>query len=119
MNTLDLAGCILSIVEFFVEKNKLLTQIMSLMVFYKAWITLRVFKKMRYLITLIIQCLKDMVPFLSLVFIALYYFAVVNFSDPYGEQRNTEYFHTNSFPDHLLNQYLQMYGDNPGPSSTG
>lgn len=58
---------------------------------------------------MIIQCVTDMIPFLVLVAITTVAFATLNLIDPFTDGDGNP----NSYPQHIIDQYRFMYGENP------
>lgn len=78
-NWLEASGNILVILVQF-KHFKSFTWIMILLVQLKAVLTLKIFKAQRNLIQMILQCMIAMIPFLSIVALTVFSFALVNFS---------------------------------------
>lgn len=79
---------------------------MAVFIYFKLLMVLQIFKPFRMMIVLIIKCLYDMLPFMFLVFLSLLIFTSLNYIEPYKKM---------FFVEHLLDQYMILYGNLPNP----
>lgn len=106
-NYLEILGNILVIVILSTTVFKHFTWVMILMVMLKAVLTLRISQAQRTLIQMIIECIIGMVPFLIIVAISVFSFALVNYSLDKEEGIDEGLF------ENLGNQYRILFGENP------
>lgn len=113
MNLLETSANILAVVNMFTPLDNDFFALMGLLIYYKMIMTLGVIKSFRALIGTIVACVVDMIPFLTIVMIVTFAFAVLNLIDPYtdddGKSRGIWWA--------INDQYRFMYGENPDADS--
>lgn len=70
--------------------------------------SLRFFQGQRLLVMMIIQCIRGMIPFLVLLFMCVFMFAVMNHAATPKKERTFD-----KFQKGLGAQYMMLFGDNP------
>jgi hypothetical protein len=109
LNLVDFSANILVLYNFFYHLTGGWTVLIGLLIYYKMLMSLTIMFAFRSLITMIIQCIVDMIPFLILVAITTVAFAALNKIDPFTNGDG----YPNSFAQHIIDQYRFMYGENP------
>lgn len=104
-NWLEASGNVLVILVQ-IAKIKSLSWVMILLVLLKAVLTLKVFKAQRTLIQMILQCMIAMIPFLTIVGLTVFTFALVNFSIDKDSNKSSSFFAN------FMLQYRILYGEN-------
>lgn len=69
--------------------------------------SMKIFEGMRLLVTMIVQCIIGMIPFLTLFLTTVLMFAVINHSTVPKKERTLD-----KFKDALGNQYMALFGEN-------
>lgn len=83
-----------------------LNWVMILLIMMKAILTLQIYESQRTLIKMVVQCIIGMIPFLTLLLLIVFTFAIVNFT---LDRRD------NDDPNiivNLLTQYRILFGEN-------
>lgn len=96
LNLIEFSANVMVIVNFFSPLNKMMLVIMGLLLYYKMMMSLTIIYAFRSLIAMIISCIVDMVPFLTILILMTVSFGILNLIEPYTEDDKPR-----AFRDHL------------------